>query len=152
MSTYTLERRQWLPRDLDEVFAFFAAPENLQLLTPPFLNFEILTPSPIPMKEGTFIDYRIRLFGVPLRWRTRIAEYTPPSDFVDVQMSGPYRVWHHRHAFRRLNGGTEMTDTVTYALPFGIVGDIVHAVWTRRTVARIFDFRAQAVAKRFAKT
>lgn len=143
--THQLRRTQFIPKPVDEVFPFFAAPENLEALTPPFLGFRILTPSPIPMQVGTLIDYRISLFGVPLRWRTRIEAYEPGVSFVDVALRSPYRRWHHLHTFTPVAGGTRMDDVVDYELPFGPLGTLTHALMVKRTLARIFDFRAEAV-------
>ena len=113
------EQSQFIPNARGEVFSFFADASNLERLTPAFLHFRILTPRPIPMQPGTLIDYELRLCGVPFRWRTRIETFEPASDFTDVQLSGPYRRWHHRHEFAAVPGGTEMKDIVDYQLPLG---------------------------------
>ena len=147
---YQLRRSQVIRKPVAEVFPFFAAPENLQQLTPPFLDFRILTPSPIPMHVGSVIDYRLSLFGVPLSWRTRIAHYDPGVSFVDVALKSPYRLWHHRHTFTPIPEGTRMDDVVDYTLPFGPLGSFAHALLVRRTLARIFDYRASAVQRLFA--
>jgi len=146
---HTLRRVQVIPRPLEEVFDFFRTPENLRLLTPAWLDFRILTPGPITMKEGTLIDYTIGLAGFRLHWRASISTYDPPHEFVDQQLNGPYLFWHHRHMFRAEDGGTEMTDTVTYALPFGVLGSLVHALVVRRQLREIFDYRELVIAKRF---
>src|SRR5690349_19230913 len=106
MSIHTLDQVQLIRKPLSEVFAFFADPSNLQLLTPPLLNFRILTPDPIEMREGALIDYRISIRGIPLRWRTRIEAYDPMRSFVDVQLLGPYRSWRHTHVFEARPQGT----------------------------------------------
>ncbi|MGA8005881.1 MAG: SRPBCC family protein [Burkholderiales bacterium] len=129
-----------IPRSIDEVFPFFAAAENLEVITPPELGFEVLTPAPIVIAEGTIIDYRLRLFGLPFRWRTRIARWDPPHQFVDEQLKGPYRKWVHTHTFREVDGGTEMTDEVRYRLPLPPFGDIGYPV-VRLQVKRIFAYR-----------
>ncbi len=147
---HLLERRQFLPRPLDEVFAFFADAANLERITPPWLRFRILTPSPIHMKVGALIDYRIRWKSVPLRWRTRIAEWNPPHGFVDVQERGPYALWHHTHTFEGTPGGVWMTDRVRYALPLGALGRCIHAVGIRRDVHAIFDYRRAVIERAFA--
>lgn len=143
-----LRRSQWVPRPLDEVFPFFSRPENLAVLTPPDLGFEFLTPSPIPMAPGSAIDYRVRPFGVPMRWRTVIESYDPPRSFADTQARGPYALWHHTHSFAPERGGTRMTDTVRYRLPFGPLGALAEPL-VERELARIFDFRERAVAALF---
>ena len=146
---HRLERRQFVPRPRDEVFAFFAEARNLEMLTPAFLNFRILTPLPLDMRSGTLIDYRIRLGGVPMRWRTRIETFEAPLRFTDVQLSGPYRYWHHLHEFQDAPGGTQVIDRVTYALPFGFLGALAHRLFVRGALERIFDYRQQRLAEIF---
>lgn len=145
--TYILEHEQFISRPLAEVFPFFADAGNLEAITPEFLNFRILTPRPIPMHPGSLIDYQIKLFGVPLKWRTRIEEFEPPNRFVDVQLRGPYKLWHHTHEFREVEGGTLMTDRVRYQLYLGPLGSLAHTLWVGRTLARIFDHRRQTIER-----
>lgn len=149
MTPYVLERKQFLPVPPDEAFRFFDRPENLAEITPAELGFRILTPSPIAMKEGALIDYTIRVLGMPVRWTTIITSYDPPRGFVDLQLKGPYSFWHHTHAFRAVDGGTEMTDTVRYLLPFGPLGALAHAVAVRRQLEGIFEHRSRVIAGRF---
>jgi ligand-binding SRPBCC domain-containing protein len=144
---YQLVREQFIPRPRDEVFAFFSRPENLQLLTPEFLHFAFLTLSPIPMHAGARIDYRIKLWGVPMRWATRIDRFEPPYLFTDEQLRGPYRRWHHTHEFHEVDGGTRMVDRVEYELPLGPLGRLAHWGFVRRSLGQIFDYRRQKVAE-----
>jgi len=146
---HTLRREQWIPRPLDEVFAFFSDARNLAEITPPWLGFRILTPGPIRIAIGTLLRYRLSWHGLPVSWSTRIARWDPPFRFVDVQLSGPYRLWHHTHRFESHDGGTRMTDVVRYRLPFGPIGRAVHALKVRRDVAAIFDYRFQRIAELF---
>lgn len=141
---------QDLPAPREQVFAFFSDPANLEALTPPWLAFEVLTPAPLPRGEGAVFDYRIRVRGLPVRWRTLIEAFVPGERFVDRQIAGPYALWHHTHRFEDLpGGGTRMTDQVRYRLGWGLPGRIVTALWVRRDVARIFAYRRKALAERF---
>lgn len=136
----------WLPRSRSEVFPFFAEARNLEAITPPWLRFEVLTPAPIEMCAGTLIDYRIRVHGIPLRWRTEIAVWEPPYRFVDVQLRGPYTLWHHTHTFEERDGGTLCTDHVRYR-PRG--GALVNWLFVRRDVERIFRYRQERLKEIF---
>lgn len=150
MNAYLLHREQTIRRPLEEVFAFFADATQLENITPPWLYFRILTPRPIEMHTDTIIRYLIRWRGLPLPWRTRILLWRPPCMFIDVQEAGPYRVWHHTHRFEPVPEGTRITDTVRYAPPLGPLGGIMHALWIRRDVEAIFDYRHQRIAEIFA--
>lgn len=146
--SHRLERVQRVPRPLDEVFAFFGDAHNLEAITPSFLRFRVLTPAPIAMGPGTSIDYQLALFGVPFRWRTRIEVFEPGRRFVDLQVRGPYRRWHHRHEFVDLGPATLVIDVVDYELPLGPLGTLAHAVFVRPALERIFDHRRAAIAAR----
>jgi hypothetical protein len=140
------ESALWLPRPRAEVFAFFADAGNLERLTPPWLRFRILTAAPIAMRPGALIDYRLRIHGVPVRWRTEIRVWEPPARFVDVQVRGPYRLWHHTHTFEEHDGGTLCGDRVRYAVPGGAVVD---RLLVRGDVERIFAFRRAVLLELF---
>ncbi len=145
----TLHRTQTIPAPLETVWAYFAQPANLNALTPPEMHFEILG-TPAPMHAGQLIAYRIRLApGVRVRWLTEIRHVREKTFFVDEQRRGPYRLWYHEHHFESVAGGVLMTDRVTYELPFGPLGELVHALWVGRTLRRIFDYREKAVARTF---
>jgi ligand-binding SRPBCC domain-containing protein len=145
---HVLQREQRLPRPPGEVFPFFADAGNLEAITPHWLAFRIVTPRPIDMRAGTLIDYRLRLHGLPVSWLTRIDAWEPGVRFVDVQLAGPYRLWHHTHEFEPDRaGGTVMRDTVRYALPFGPLGAAAHRLLVARDLAAIFDHRARRVAE-----
>ena len=147
--TYVLKQQQVVPRPLDEVFAFFANPANLQTLTPESLHFQITTPQPIEMRAGTIIDYRLRLFGIPFSWRTLIESFEPMRRFVDVQAKGPYRSWRHTHEFAAVPDGTHVRDTVNYELPLGPLGGLAHGLFVRRSLTKIFDYRQGRMTQLF---
>jgi ligand-binding SRPBCC domain-containing protein len=143
---HRLVRSQLVARPLDDVFAFFADAANLEPLTPPLLRFRILTPLPIVMETGARIDYRLSLFGVPLRWRTRITDWQPGVQFVDEQESGPYALWRHTHRFEARGSYTLVHDLVEYREPLGPLGLLAHGLFVRRTLDTIFNYRAAAVS------
>lgn len=145
---YLLDRTQDIPRPRAEVFAFFADAGNLEEITPPFLHFKIRTPLPIRMVAGALIEYQLRLYGVPIFWRTRIEEWEPERRFVDLQIKGPYARWHHTHEFEDLPNGTRMRDRVEYSIPWGPVGTLAHVFFVKRSLKRIFDYRRDRVAER----
>jgi ligand-binding SRPBCC domain-containing protein len=144
-----LETTTLLPRPVDEVFAFFADAENLQNITPPELAFQIVTPVPIVINEGTIIDYRLRLFGVPFSWRTRIVQWQPNDQFIDEQIRGPYSSWKHLHTFAECEDGTRMTDRVEYRLPLRPAGSLALPL-VRYQLDRIFRYRATAIRRLLA--
>jgi ligand-binding SRPBCC domain-containing protein len=141
-----LEREQVVPGDPAEVFGFYADPRNLESITPPWLNFRVMTLGEIQMGKGTLLRYKLRLHGVPVNWLTLIDEWEPGRRFVDIQLRGPYRLWHHTHEFEPAPGGTLIRDCVRYRLPLGRLG----LPLVRRDLERIFDYRAEAVARYFS--
>lgn len=147
---HIIEREQLVNRPLEDVFDFFAAARNLEALTPPWLRFEVVTPEPIEMRAGALIDYRLRLHGVPLRWRTRIEDWQPGRRFVDVQLQGPYRLWHHTHEFRPHPEGTIVRDRVRYRLPLGPLGALGQVLLVRWDLRRVFAYRYAAVSRLLA--
>jgi ligand-binding SRPBCC domain-containing protein len=148
MQTYLLEREQVIPLPRPQVFAFFGDALNLQLITPPFLHFRVLTKSPVEMKVGTLLDYRLSLFGVGFYWQTLIEQWVPEESFVDRQVTGPYALWHHTHTFAEIAPHkTLMRDRVLYRLPYTVFGKAAHAVFVKRTLAKIFDYRKAMTAR-----
>lgn len=143
---HELESEVLLPRALDEVFAFFSRPRNLETLTPGFLRFEVLTPEPIAMAPGTLIDYRLRVRGLPIRWQSEITVWEPPHRFVDEQRRGPYRTWIHEHSFEARDGGTVARDRVRYD---HVGGWLANRLLVGPDVRRIFEFRRRRLLEIF---
>jgi ligand-binding SRPBCC domain-containing protein len=146
MRVHEFRTELWLPRRIDEVFAFFLDPANLDAITPPWLSFRTITPGPIDMRAGTILDYKLRIRGVPIRWRSQITAWEPPHRFVDEQIRGPYRLWVHAHSFERQNGGTLMCDHMRYAVPFDW---LLYKRFVRPDVERIFAYRRECLQRRF---
>ncbi len=147
--TFVLKKHVFIPRPVRDVFAFFETPENLSLLTPPKLGFQIITPSPILMKKDAVIDYTIKVLGLRLGWRTLITDYQAGRMFVDEQVKGPYKYWQHTHSFIEFSDGTLVTDEVRYALPFGFLGQLAHALFVRSQLNNIFEYRARIIQSKF---
>lgn len=144
---FLIEARQWISRSPTELFPFYGDPLNLERITPPWLHFQVVTPQPIEMASGLFLDYRLRLRGIPLRWRSEISVWDPPYRFVDEQRLGPYRKWHHEHLFEPAGKGTTILDRVTY-VPRG--GRLINTLFVQPDLNRIFRFRQQKLAEIFA--
>jgi ligand-binding SRPBCC domain-containing protein len=140
-----------LPLPRDQVFAFFAEASNLARITPPELGFEIMTPQPIHLSEGTCIEYRLRLFGIPFSWQTEIRRWHPPEEFVDVQRRGPYKHWVHTHRFGEEQGVTIIEDEVQYELPYAPLGELVYPL-VRLQLHRIFRYRQHAIQAYFGES
>ena len=145
---WCLETQCLVPRPLGEVFEFFQDAHNLEMLTPEFLRFKVLTPKPIAMAAGTLVEYRLKLHGIPIRWRTEILDWDPPHGFVDNQTKGPYGLWHHTHTFRSVEGGTLCTDKVLYRAPGGA---LIHRFFVGPDVEKIFRYRAEQLQRIFAE-
>jgi ligand-binding SRPBCC domain-containing protein len=144
-----LQTSLFVPRPRADVFQFFSAAENLQRITPPWVDFRIVTPLPIEMRPGARIDYRLRVHGVPVTWRTEIAVWEPPVRFVDTQLAGPYRRWIHSHRFREVPGGTLVDDDVDFAVPGGWP---IERLFVRRDLRAIFLHRQRAILDAFGAT
>ena len=151
-AVHRLVRSQLLDRPVEDVFAFYSNAANLEAITPPFLRFRILTPTPIEMRAGTRIEYALSLYGVPVRWRTLITCWEPNARFVDEQEAGPYAFWRHTHEFEPRGTATLMRDVVEYREGFGALGRLAHVLVVRRTLDRIFDYRRDATGQLLGRT
>jgi uncharacterized protein (TIGR01777 family) len=140
---------QWIPKPVKEIFPFFSEAKNLGVLTPEFLHFKILSQSTDEMEKGTLVDYQIKIHGIPIHWQTLIKEWEPGSKFVDTQLKGPYKSWHHTHRFIPMKGGTLLSDRVLYRLPLGILGGIAAGPMVKKDVKKIFDYRQKVINERF---
>ena len=146
--TFALTRTQIVPAGIDIAWAFYADPGNLEAITPPWLRFRI-EEAPEALEEGSLLRYRLRLFGVPIRWLTRIERWQPPRSFVDLQLRGPYVLWEHTHRLAPVGGGTEIHDHVRYRLPGGPLAPVLDVV-VRRLLTAIFDYRAARTAEQLS--
>jgi ligand-binding SRPBCC domain-containing protein len=151
MSTFYYRTEQFLPVDLDTAWDFFSSAKNLALITPPELDFKILTDlNGQEIYEGMLINYTVKpLLGIPLRWETEICRVEKPFIFTDRQLKGPYKLWEHTHCYAEVNNGVLMKDEVKYQLPFGLLGDIAHSLVVRKKVEDIFAFRKQVLETMF---
>ena len=143
---YRLNAVQWFDLPLSEVFPFFSDAMELEKITPGFLKFKVLTPPPIEIQQGTLLDYRLKLHGIPIKWRTEICVWEPPFCFVDQQLNGPYRRWYHEHRFEEIDGKTKVTDDVHY-IPRG--GSLIHRFFVKPDLEKIFGFRQDRLKEIF---
>ncbi len=150
MRTHALDLEQRIARPLAEVFAFFSQARNLEHITPPWLRFNLVGEGPGQLSEGSLIDYRLRVHGVPVRWTSLIEVWEPGAAFVDRQLRGPYRLWRHRHEFMAAGRETIVRDQVRYALPLGGLGELAHELLIRRDLERIFAFRRRSIERLLA--
>lgn len=149
---HRLEATQVIPVTVAEAWSFFSDPRNLSRITPPDLDFRITSEVPTRMYEGMMITYTLRpLLGFPVRWATEITHVDEGVRFVDEQRVGPYAMWHHEHTFTPVAAGVEMRDVVHYTLPFGVLGDVAHALGVGSRVRSIFAYRRRALARRFGQ-
>lgn len=141
----------WVPNPPEVVFSFFGDAHNLNEITPPWLDFQILTQRPIRMEKGTIIDYKLRLRGIPIQWKTQILEWDPPYRFVDSQIYGPYQKWIHTHTFNAKEEGTVIRDDVEYAIGLGWLGPLVHRFLVSPDLNKIFRYRKESLQRRYAR-
>lgn len=146
--TKQVQFQTWLPYPPDEIWPFFCDPKNLERITPPWLNFQVVDSSG-PLGADTTIDYKLRFRGIPMRWRTLLLEWEPGKRFVDTSLKGAFKVWHHEHRFEPVDGGTLMTDTVHYCVPLGRLGRFFSGWMVDRDVRGIFAYREKVITEIF---
>ncbi|MBS4059339.1 MAG: SRPBCC family protein [Bacteroidetes bacterium] len=147
---HILKSKVILKASLEEVWDFFSSPSNLKKITPPAMGFNIISGGEGKMYPGQIISYKVKpVAGIPLTWVTEITHVEPLKFFVDEQRFGPYSMWHHEHHFREVEHGVEMTDIVTYVLPFGFLGRIAHALFVKSKVNQIFEYRSKVMNQFF---
>lgn len=146
MRTFLFESQRTLKRPITEIFEFFSNAHNLAMITPPSMHLEILTPAPIEMSAGTRIDYRFKLYGIPVRWQTEITEWNPPYEFADEQRRGPYRLWRHTHTFNETEEGVIVGDSVEYAV-WG--NGLTNKLFVRPDIEKIFAYRSEQLDEIF---
>lgn len=149
---HTLYREQVIPAPLERVWEYFCDPKNLNRITPPDMNFQILGGGNVRMYEGQLIEYRVEFIrGVRSRWLTEISHVRECEYFVDEQRLGPYRFWYHEHGFEGTASGTCMTDRVTYEVPLGHMGDLLNRLWIAGRLRDIFDYRRKKIIELFGE-
>lgn len=147
---YQLQARIFVKASLDEVWHFFSSPHNLQKITPPQMGFVIRVGGNGKMYPGQMIAYTVKpIAGIPMKWVTEITQVSENKYFVDEQRFGPYKMWHHEHHFKQVDGGVEMEDIVSYLLPFGFLGKIAHWLFVKRQLQTIFDYRTKVISQFF---
>jgi ligand-binding SRPBCC domain-containing protein len=154
MNFYTIKSTQQLPISLQEAWIFFSSPNNLQKITPPNMSFVITSDKKDgeSMYPGQIITYTLKpLLGIKVKWMTEITHVKEGDYFIDEQRFGPYKLWHHRHSFRRTATGVQMHDEVNYVLPFGFLGTLAHALFVRKRIEAIFKYRTKAIEELFGK-
>jgi ligand-binding SRPBCC domain-containing protein len=151
MSVYQLHKKQFLPISLQEAWSYFSSPHNLKEITPPYMNMTVTgNTGTEKMYAGQVITYTVSpLLGIKLFWMTEITHVQPPQYFVDEQRFGPYLLWHHLHRFKEVEGGVEMEDLVHYKLPFSFLGKIAHALFVKKQLQEIFEYRTKVLEKKF---
>lgn len=145
----TFESEQFIAQPIEKVFNFFSDEKNLELLTPPFLGFQVTYKSTPKIEKGTEIRYRLKIHGIPCQWITQIDEWEEGRYFIDRQVKGPYSLWVHRHSFESVEGGTLMRDHVQYRLPMGEIGQWVVGRWVRKDIEKVFQYRTDQIKKIF---
>ncbi len=153
MSIFQYKTEQFLPISIDKAWDFFSSPKNLSLITPPEMDFKILTQlNGKEIYEGMLIDYTVKpLLGIAMHWQTKICNVEKNKVFADTQLKGPYKLWEHTHTFKEIEGGVLMNDVINYELPLGFIGNIAHSLFIKNKIENIFVYRKKVLEKIFIK-
>lgn len=152
MKIYTLYKKQKLPIGVDEAWDFLSNPKNLKIITPDEMSFDIISGADRPMYSGQIIQYKVTpLMGIRTKWVSEIKAVVPKKYFVDVQLYGPYSLWHHKHFIREIEGGVEMEDIIDYKIPLGLIGQLFHPILVKPQLENIFNYRQQKLVELFGE-
>ena len=152
MKIYTFKRKQYIPISLDEAWRFLSSPKNLKELTPDYMGFDILSGADKPMFAGQIIQYSVTpILGIKTKWVSEITQVEHKKYFVDIQLYGPYALWHHKHFLKQIDGGVEFEDIIDYKVPLGILGRLVHPFLVKPKLEEIFAYRQQKLIELFGE-
>lgn len=152
MKIYTLNKKQQLPIGLDEAWEFLSNPKNLKIITPTYMSFDIISGAEKPMFAGQIIQYLVTpILGIKTKWVSEITQYVEKKYFVDIQLYGPYTLWHHKHFVHEIDGGVELEDIIDYKVPLGILGQLVHPFLVKPKLEEIFNYRQQKLLELFGE-
>lgn len=152
MKLYQLRTKQELPISVEKAWKFFSDPKNLKDITPNEMNFNIISGADKSIYAGQIIQYKVSpILGINLKWVTEITHVKEKEYFVDEQRFGPYSLWHHKHFFKKINGGILMEDIVDYKIPYGFIGQFAHVIFVKKKLEKIFNFRHTKLEKLFGK-
>ena len=152
MKLYQLRTKQELPISVEKAWKFFSDPKNLKDITPSEMNFNIISGADKSIYAGQIIQYKVSpVLGINLKWVTEITHVKENEYFVDEQRFGPYSLWHHKHFFKKINGGILMEDIVDYKIPYGLIGQFAHVIFVKKKLEKIFNYRHTKLEKLFGK-
>ena len=152
MKIYRFESKQNIPITKKEAWEFLSSPKNLKTITPEYMSFDILSGADRPIFAGQIIQYLVTpIFGIKTKWVSEITHVEKGEYFVDVQLFGPYALWHHKHFIKEIPGGVEMEDIIDYKVPMGILGQFVHPFLVKPKLNEIFEYRRKKLIELFGE-
>lgn len=152
MKIYTLHKKQLLPISVDTAWEFLSNPKNLKVITPAYMSFDIISGAEKPMFAGQVIQYLVTpLLGIKTKWVSEITQVKDKQYFVDVQLYGPYALWHHKHFINEIEGGVELEDLIDYKVPLGFLGRLVHPFLVKPKLEEIFNYRHKKLIELFGE-